>query len=64
MLVACGWVVQNFLALNLGIGQGIALREVPLKSGRCETFFRDERDPHPRSRPVFAFHRPETSPSR
>ena len=121
MLVACRWVVQNFTALNLGIGQGIALREVPLKSGRCdylllvnrkpvgvieakragttlstvadqsghyganlpeflaqllpgavetlpflyestgtETFFRDERDPHPRSRPVFAFHRPET----
>jgi hypothetical protein len=26
MLVACGWVVQNFSALNLGIGQGIALR--------------------------------------
>ena len=121
MLVACRWVVQNFTALNLGIGQGIALREVPLKSGRCdylllvnrkpvgvieakragttlstvadqsghyganlpeflaqllpsavetlpflyestgtETFFRDERDPHPRSRPVFSFHRPET----
>ena len=121
MLVACGWVVQNFSSLNLGIGQGIALREVPLKSGRCdylllvdrkpvgvieakkagttlstvadqsgyyaenlpeflaqllpgavealpflyestgtETFFRDERDPHPRSRPVFSFHRPET----
>lgn len=26
MLVACGWAVQNFSALNLGIGQGIALR--------------------------------------
>ena len=25
MLVACRWVVQNFSALNLGIGQGIAL---------------------------------------
>ncbi len=25
-----------------------------------ETFFRDERDPHPRSRHVFAFHQPET----
>jgi hypothetical protein len=38
MLVACRWVVQDFSALNLGIGQGIALREVPLKSGsgrRC-----------------------------
>ena len=25
-----------------------------------ETFFRDDRDPEPRSRRVFAFHRPET----
>ena len=25
-----------------------------------ETFFRDERDPHPRSRRVFAFHQPQT----
>src|SRR5690606_27356943 len=25
-----------------------------------ETFFRDERDPEPRSRRVFAFHKPET----
>jgi hypothetical protein len=30
------------------------------ESTGTETFFRDERDPHPRSRPVFAFHRPET----
>src|SRR5947208_11459826 len=30
------------------------------ESTGVETFFRDERDPHPRSRPVFAFHRPET----
>jgi type I restriction enzyme R subunit len=118
MLVACGWALQNFSAINLGVSQGIALREVPLKGGRCdylllvnrvpigvveakkegttlstvadqsghyaeslpdflaamtsgklrflyestgaETFFRDERDPHPRSRSVFAFHRPET----
>ena len=29
MLVACRWVVQNFSALNLGIGQGIALRGRP-----------------------------------
>jgi type I restriction enzyme, R subunit len=25
-----------------------------------ETFFRDNRDPQPRSRRLFAFHRPET----
>src|SRR5207302_1511072 len=30
------------------------------ESTGVETFFRDERDPYPRSRPVFAFHRPET----
>ncbi|MBA3832437.1 MAG: DEAD/DEAH box helicase family protein [Chthoniobacterales bacterium] len=30
------------------------------ESTGIETFFRDERDPHARSRRVFAFHRPET----
>jgi len=30
------------------------------ESTGAETFFRDERDPDPRSRRVFAFHRPET----
>jgi type I restriction enzyme R subunit len=30
------------------------------ESNGVETFFRDQRDPEPRSRPVFAFHRPET----
>ncbi|HYJ05778.1 MAG TPA: type I restriction-modification enzyme R subunit C-terminal domain-containing protein [Chthoniobacterales bacterium] len=30
------------------------------ESTGIETFFRDERDPHPRSRRVFSFHRPET----
>lgn len=30
------------------------------ESTGLETFFRDERDPHPRSRRAFAFHRPET----
>jgi type I restriction enzyme, R subunit len=115
-LIAAGWTIQNFKELNLAAGNGIALCEVPLKSGRCdylllvdrkpigvieakkvgtrlsgaaqqskhygenlpdflstagalpfyyestgaETFFRDERDPHPRSRQVFAFHQPET----
>jgi type I restriction enzyme R subunit len=117
-LVAAGWVVQDYKAFNPSAGRGIALREVSLKSGRCdflllvdrkalgvveakkegttlsmvaeqsghygaslpdfiqaivpgslpflyestgvETFFRDERDPDPRSRSVFNFHRPET----
>jgi type I restriction enzyme, R subunit len=118
LLTECGWIIQNYKQLNLSAGPGIAIREVPLKKGRCdylllidrkpvgiveakkvgftlssvadqsgryaknlpdflrvnltgtlpflyestgvETFFRDERDPHPRSRQVFAFHRPET----
>jgi type I restriction enzyme R subunit len=118
MLIASGWLVQDYKALNLGAGRGIAIREAPLKSGTCdylllvdrkavgvveakregtllsgvaeqsghyaenlpdfiqsigpgslpflyestgvETFFRDERDPEPRSRRVFSFHRPET----
>ena len=117
MLAAAGWAVQDYAAYAPGGAQGVALREVPLKSGRCdyllivdrqpvgvieakragtlllgvaeqsahyavqgpaffkvsagelpfayestgtETFFRDARDPAPRSRPVFAFHRPDT----
>jgi type I restriction enzyme R subunit len=117
-LLACGWRVQDFKAADFSAGRGIALREVPLKTGPCdylllvdrravgiieakkqgttlstvaeqsgryanslpdflaagvtgqlpflyestgvETLFRDERDPEPRSRRVFAFHRPET----
>lgn len=119
MLIASGWAVQDYKAFDPSASTGIALREVPLKSGRCdylllvnrkpvgiveakkqgvtlstvaeqsawyatnlpdflaatlttnslpfryestgvETFFRDERDPHPRPRRVFCFHRPET----
>jgi type I restriction enzyme R subunit len=117
-LAACGWVVQDYNAVDFSAGIGIALREVPLTTGPCdylllvdrkalgvieakkegttlstvadqsdryanslpellaagqtgklpflyestgvETFFRDERDPEPRSRRVFTFHRPET----
>jgi len=116
LLTQCGWAVQDYTSLNLSAARGVALREVPLKNGRCdylllvdskavviveakpegatlsgvadqsayygdnlpkifpteewlpffyestgaETFFRDERDLHPRSRRVFAFQRPET----
>ncbi len=117
-LLAGGWLVQDYKAVDFSAGRGIALREVPLKTGPCdylllvdrqalgvieakkegttlstvadqsgryasslpdllaagrtgrlpflyestgvETYFRDERDPDPRSRRVFAFHRPET----
>jgi type I restriction enzyme, R subunit len=120
LLVAAGWAIQDYKAFNPSAARGIALREVPLESGRCdylllvdriplgvieakkkgttlstvseqsghygknlpdflanllpgtkkipfayestgvETFYRDERDPHPRSRRVFAFHQPAT----
>jgi type I restriction enzyme R subunit len=42
--------------------QSIASGSLPFlyESTGVETFFRDERDPAPRSRRVFAFHRPET----
>ena len=116
MLAASGWVVQDYKAFCPSASRGIALREVPMKSGTCdylllvdrkplgiieakkegallsgvaeqsghygenlpapfhsegrlpfyyestgvETLFRDERDPEPRSRRVFTFHRPDT----
>jgi type I restriction enzyme, R subunit len=115
-LLASGWLIQDYAKMDLSAGRGIAIREVPLKSGPCdylllvdrkpvgvleakkvgtklsivaeqsgrygmslpdflnspgplpflyestgvETLFRDERDPEPRSRQVFSFHRPET----
>ena len=116
-LADSGWAVQDYRQFNPSAARGIALREVPLKSGPCdylllvdrkpvgvieakktgtplstvaqqtadyavnlpdflatdsaslpflyestgvETLFRDARDPEPKSRRVFAFHRPET----
>jgi type I restriction enzyme R subunit len=35
-LSACGWVVQDFKAVDFSAGRGIALREVPLKTGPCD----------------------------
>ncbi len=35
-LAAAGWIVQDYKAVNLSAGRGIALREVPLDSGRCD----------------------------
>ncbi|MGH2519673.1 MAG: DEAD/DEAH box helicase, partial [Chloroflexota bacterium] len=32
-LEAAGWVVQSVKELNLAAGRGVAVREVPLKSG-------------------------------
>src|ERR1035437_6874484 len=36
LLVACGWVVQDYKQFNPSAGRGIALREAPLKSGTCD----------------------------
>ena len=36
MLVACGWVVQDYARVDLSAGVGVALREVPLTGGRCD----------------------------
>jgi type I restriction enzyme R subunit len=119
MLLQCGWAVQDKNRVNLGTGLGVAVREVPMKSGHgtadyllfvngkaagvieakavgttltgverqsekystglpdmysawikplpflyestgIETRFTNATEPDARSRPVFAYHRPET----
>ena len=42
-LVAAGWVVQDYKQFNPTAGRGIALREVPLKSGMCDYLLLVER---------------------
>jgi type I site-specific restriction endonuclease len=36
MLIASGWAVQNYKIFNPSAAPSIALREVPLKWGRCD----------------------------
>lgn len=36
MLTDCGWVVQNYRPFNPSTSRGVALREVPLRSGKCD----------------------------
>src|SRR5678815_5663780 len=45
MLVASGWIIQDYKALNLGAGLGIAVREVPLKTGPCDYLLLVNRKP-------------------
>ena len=45
MLTGAGWNIQNFRALDLGVAKGVALREVPLKSGRCDYLLLIDRKP-------------------
>src|SRR3972149_619679 len=44
-LIASGWIIQDYKALNLGAGKGIALREVPLKTGPCDYLLLVDRHP-------------------
>ena len=57
-------VAEQTEAYTTGIPENLLSIEEPLpfvyESTGIETFFRDKRDPKPRSRRVFAFHRPET----
>jgi len=36
LLTAASWVVQDLRELNLGVAQGVAVREFPLKSGTAD----------------------------
>lgn len=45
MLIDAGWVVQNYRDINLGAGRGVALREVPLKTGPCDYLLLVDRTP-------------------
>jgi type I restriction enzyme R subunit len=45
MLAAAGWVVQDYKAFDPSASSGIALREVPLKSGRCDYLLLVNRKP-------------------
>src|SRR5579871_1761644 len=44
-LTACGWVLQDYKALNLAAAPGIAVREVPLKTGPCDYLLLVNRTP-------------------
>ena len=57
-------VAEQAARYSVGLPANIPHVTLPLpflyESTGVETFFRDERDPQPRSRRVFTFHRPET----
>jgi len=44
LLIAAGWAVQDYRAYNPSASKGIALREVPPASGRCDSLCRDLED--------------------
>ncbi len=60
-LLACGWLIQDRKKLNLAAGLGIAVCEYQTDVWPADyVLFIDYRDPKPRARQVFTFHRPET----
>lgn len=62
--VTLSGVAEQAGQYSIGLPANIPHVTLPLpflyESTGVETFFRDERDPQPRSRRVFTFHRPET----
>ena len=44
-LLASGWLVQDYVNMDLSAGRGIALREVPLKTGPCDYLLLVDRKP-------------------
>ncbi len=45
LLAQCGWLVQDYKKLNLSAGRGIAVREVRLNKGRCDSLLLIDRKP-------------------
>jgi type I restriction enzyme, R subunit len=45
LLTKCGWLLQDYKQLDLSAARGIALREVPLKRGRCDYLLLVDRKP-------------------
>jgi len=62
--VTLSGVADQAAKYSVGLRENIPHVTLPLpflyESTGVETFFRDERDPEPRSRRAFTFHRPET----
>jgi hypothetical protein len=36
LLRQCGWLIQDYRAVNLSAGPGIAIREVPMREGKAD----------------------------
>ncbi len=62
--VTLAGVAEQAASYSVGLPPNVPHVSLPLpfmyESTGVETFFRDNRDPEPRSRRIFAFHRPET----